>query len=161
MTTRVGNIGTLVFERSRRGSFRRLVIALIAIAGLLLYVGGKVTIMRLGYQIEALEKEKRELERANRSLRIEASSLTSPSRIEEIATKKLGMIRPPKDAVVIVKRKATSEQELRRTCKRDAFSRKNSRNWVCFSFSAGQGVLESRVQARFDQDRCLWNDGAG
>ncbi len=110
MTTRVGNIGTLVFERSRRGSFRRLVIALIAIAGLLLYVGGKVTIMRLGYQIEALEKEKRELERANRSLRIEASSLTSPSRIEEIATKKLGMIRPPKDAVVIVKRKATSEQ---------------------------------------------------
>jgi cell division protein FtsL len=110
MTTRVGNIGTLVFERSRRGSFRRLIIALLAIAGLLLYVGGKVTIMRLGYQIEALEREKQELERANRSLRIEASSLTSPSRIEEIATKRLGMIRPPKDAVVIVKRKAASRQ---------------------------------------------------
>ncbi len=110
MTTRVSNIGTLVFERSRRGSFRRLIIALMAIAGLLLYVGGKVTIMRLGYQIEALEREKQELERANRSLRIEASSLTSPSRIEEIATKRLGMIRPPKDAVVIVKRKAASRQ---------------------------------------------------
>jgi len=110
MTTRVGNIGTLVFERSRRGSLRRLILALLAIAGLLLYVGGKVTIMRLGYQIEALEREKQELERANRSLRIEASSLTSPSRIEEIATKRLGMIRPPKDAVVIVKRKAASRQ---------------------------------------------------
>jgi cell division protein FtsL len=110
MTTRVGNIGTLVFERSRRGSLRRLILAFVAIAGLLLYVGGKVTIMRLGYQIEALEREKQELERANRSLRIEASSLTSPSRIEEIATKRLGMIRPPKDAVVIVKRKAASRQ---------------------------------------------------
>jgi cell division protein FtsL len=110
MTTRVGNIGTLVFERSRRGSLRRLILALVAIAGLLLYVGGKVTIMRLGYQIETLEREKQELERANRSLRIEASSLTSPSRIEEIATKRLGMIRPPKDAVVIVKRKAASRQ---------------------------------------------------
>jgi len=111
MTTRVGNIGTLVFERSRRGSLRRIIIAVLGIAGLLLYVGGKVTIMRLGYQIEALEREKQELERANRSLRIEASSLTSPARIEEIATKRLGMIRPPKDAVVIVKRKAAARQE--------------------------------------------------
>jgi len=111
MTTRVGNIGTLVFERSRRGSLRRIIIAVLGVVGLLLYVGGKVTIMRLGYQIEALEREKQELERANRSLRIEASSLTSPARIEEIATKRLGMIRPPKDAVVIVKRKSAARQE--------------------------------------------------
>lgn len=111
MTTRVGNIGSLVFERSRRGGLRRLVISLLVIAGLLLYVGGKVQIMRLGYQIDALEREKQELERANRSLRIEVSSLTSPARIEEIATKKLGMIRPPKDAVVVVKRKAAPKQE--------------------------------------------------
>ncbi len=90
---------------------RRFVVAFLVIAGLLLYVGGKVKIMRLGYQIEALEKEKQDLERANRSLRIEVSSLTSPARIEEIATKKLGMIRPPKEAVVVVKRKAPPRQE--------------------------------------------------
>ncbi len=111
MTTRVGNIGSLVFERGRRGSVRRLIIAFLVISGLLLYVGGKVKIMRLGYQIEALEREKQELERANRSLRIEESSLTSPARIEEIATKKLGMIRPPKEAVVVVKRKAAPKQK--------------------------------------------------
>ncbi len=111
MTTRVGNIGSLVFERGRRGSVRRFVVAFLVIAGLLLYVGGKVKIMRLGYQIEALEQEKQDLERANRSLRIEVSSLTSPARIEEIATKKLGMIRPPKDAVVVVKRKAATRRE--------------------------------------------------
>ncbi len=111
MTTRVGSIGSLVFERGRRGSMRRLIAALLVIAALLLYVGGKVKIMRLGYQIEALEREKQGLERANRSLRIEESSLTSPARIEEIATKKLGMIRPPKEAVVVVKRKAASRQE--------------------------------------------------
>ncbi len=111
MTTRVGNIGPFVFERSRRGSLRRLIIALLVIAGLLLYVGGKVKIMRLGYQIDALEREKEDLERTNRSLRIEVSSLTSPARIEEIATKKLGMIRPPEDAVVVVKRRAAPKQE--------------------------------------------------
>ena len=110
MTMRVGNIGTLVFERSKRGSLRRILITLLIIAGLLLYVGGKVSIMRLGYRIDALEHEKQELERANRSLRIEASSLTSPARIEEIATKRLGLIRPKKEDIVIVKRKALQGQ---------------------------------------------------
>ena len=106
MNLRVGNTGSMVFERSRRGGLRRVLVALLVISGLLLYVGGKVKIMRLGYQIEALEREKRELERENRSLRIEASSLASPARVEEIATKRLGMVRPVKENIVIVKRKA-------------------------------------------------------
>jgi cell division protein FtsL len=105
MTTRVGDIGTLVFERSKRGSLRRVLATLLVLSGLLLYVGGKVKIMRLGYQIESLEREKRELERANSSYRIEVSSLASSARIEEIATKRLGMVRPPKENIVIVKRR--------------------------------------------------------
>lgn len=102
-------MGSIVFERSRRGSFRRVVVTLLIISILLLYVGGKVKIVRLGYQLEVLEREKRELERANRSLLIEASSLSSPSRIEEIAIKRLGMVRPAKENVVIVKRKKAPE----------------------------------------------------
>ena len=105
MISRAGNMGFLVFERGRRGSLRRVLLALLVLSGLLLYVGGKVKIVRLGYQIEALEREKRELERANRSLLIEASSLSSPARIEEIAIKRLGMVRPAKENVVSVKRK--------------------------------------------------------
>ncbi len=105
MNSRVGQIGTLVLERSRRGNLRLILIVLLVIACLLLYVTAKVSIVRLGYRIEALDREKKELERANRSLRIEASSLSSPSRIEEIATKRLGMVRPPKDNVVTVKRR--------------------------------------------------------
>jgi cell division protein FtsL len=104
MTSRVGHIGSLVYGRSRRASFRKILIMLLCIAALILYVGGKVKIVHLGYRIEALEREKKELERANRSLRIEASSLSSPARIEEIATKRMGMIRPPKENIVIVKR---------------------------------------------------------
>ena len=110
MHTRTGEMGSLVFGRSRRDNFRRVVITLAIISGLLLYVGGKVRIVQLGYQIEALEHEKRELERANRSLLIEASSLSSPARIEEIAIKRLGMVRPAKENVVIVKRKKDAEK---------------------------------------------------
>lgn len=105
MNARAGEIGSFVFGRSRRDSFRRVLLALLIISGLLLYVGGKVKIVQLGYQIEALEREKRELERANRSLLIEASSLSSPARIEEIAIKRLGMVRPAKENIVMVKRK--------------------------------------------------------
>jgi cell division protein FtsL len=99
-----------VFERSRRGSFRRFLIALLVITALLLYVAGKVKIVRLGYQIEALEIQKRELEHENRSLLIEVSSLSAPARIEEIAIKRLGMIRPAKENIVIVKRKKNTEK---------------------------------------------------
>ena len=83
-----------------------VLIVLLIIASLILYVAAKVSIVRLGYRIEALEREKKELERANRSLRIEASSLSSPARIEEIATKRMGMVRPPKENVVTVKRRS-------------------------------------------------------
>ena len=109
MSTRVDNIGFLPFEQGKRGSARRTLFVGLIILCLLLYVGGKVNIVRLGYQIEALEREKRELERANRSLRIEASSLSSPARIEELAVKRMGMVRPPKENIVVVKRKGLRE----------------------------------------------------
>lgn len=108
MSTRVGTIGSFVFERSKRGSFRRIAIALLVVTALILYVGGKVKIVQLGYQIESLEREKNELERENRSLLIEASTLSSPARVEDIAVKRMGMVRPPKENVVVVKRKGTS-----------------------------------------------------
>ncbi len=110
MSTRAGNIGFYVFEQSKRGSLRRTLIILFLITGLILYVGGKVKIVRLGYQIEALERQKKDLERSNASLRIEASSLSSPARIEEIAIKRLGMVRPSEGNIVVVQRKAVPEQ---------------------------------------------------
>ena len=109
MTVRTGEIGPIVFARGKRGSFRKALLAVLIVAGLILYVGGKVKIVRLGYQIEALEREKRELERANRSLLIEASSLASPARIEDLAEKRLGMVRPPKENIIVVKRKTAGQ----------------------------------------------------
>jgi len=100
------HIMDVVLERGRRGSLARLFVVLFVIIALLLYVGAKVRIVRLGYQLESLEREKADLESANRSLRIETASLSAPGRIEEIALKRFGMIRPPKERVVIVKRSA-------------------------------------------------------
>ena len=106
MNTRAGHhTGSFPFAGSRGANLRRVLIYGLIVMGLMLYVGGKVQIMRLGYQIEELDTQKRDLERMNRALQIEASSLSAPGRIEEIAVKRLGMIRPSKENVVVVKRK--------------------------------------------------------
>lgn len=108
MNTRAGHIGSFPFTQSKSSNLRLVLIFGLVVLGLMVYVGGKVQIMRLGYQIDELEKQKRDLERRNRSLQIEASSLSAPGRIEEIAVKRLGMIRPAKENVVVVKRKQGS-----------------------------------------------------
>ncbi|MFA5072694.1 MAG: cell division protein FtsL [Nitrospirota bacterium] len=104
MNTRVSHIGSLVFEQSKRGNIRRVIAVLVIVACLMLYVAGKVNIVRLGYNIETLEKEKNELERENRALLIETSMLMSAARIEEIAIKRLGMVRPAKENIVVVRK---------------------------------------------------------
>ncbi len=113
MQTRTGDIGAFVFERGKRGSLRRVMAVLAIVAALLLYVGGKVRIVQLGYQLEALEKEKSELERENRALRIEAASLSSPARIEELALKRLGMVRIARENLIVVKRQPKTAQAQR------------------------------------------------
>jgi cell division protein FtsL len=119
MSTRAGHIGSFPFPQTRSGNLRLVLLFGFIVLVLMLYVGGKVQIMRLGYQIDELEKQKRDLERRNRSLQIEASSLSAPGRIEEIAIKRLGMVRPVKENIVVVKRKTgdTAGSELRSPAK--------------------------------------------
>ena len=108
MNTRTGHISSFPLGTIKGGSIRKVVIAGFAVVALMTYVGGKVQIMRLGYQINDLEKQKQDLERSNKALQIEASSLSAPARIEEIAVKRLGMVRPPKENIVVVKRRSAS-----------------------------------------------------
>jgi len=96
MQTQAGDIGAFVFERGKRGSLRRVMVVLV--------------IVQLGYQLEALEKEKRDLERENRALRIEAASLSSPARIEEIALKRLGMVRIARENLIVVKQQPQAQR---------------------------------------------------
>jgi len=108
MSVRAGQIGSLPLLRAGHRNLRWVVIAALVVVVSMFVVGGKVQVMRLGYQIDELEKQKRELERANRALTIEASSLAAPARVEEIAVKRFGMVRPAKENIVVVKRRQTA-----------------------------------------------------
>ena len=113
MNARFGQVASISFLDRRSGNLRWVVIAGLVVLFLMIYVGGKVQIMRIGYHINELEKQKKELEQANRALQIEASSLSSPARIEEIAVHRLGMVRPAKENIIVVKRRQAEPPTLK------------------------------------------------
>jgi cell division protein FtsL len=108
MSISAGQAGSLPLFGAGHRNLRWVVAAAAVVVVSMFVVGGKAQVMRLGYQIDELEKQKRELERANRALTIEASSLAAPARVEEIAVKRFGMVRPAKENIVVVKRRSTA-----------------------------------------------------
>jgi cell division protein FtsL len=61
-------------------------------------------LLRHGYQVEALQRQRAEQEEINRKLRLEIETLTSPTRIEQIATEKLHMVPASPETSVVIER---------------------------------------------------------
>ncbi len=61
-------------------------------------------ILRHGYQIEELQREKAAEEEISRRLRLEIETLKSPKRIEAVATEKLHLVAPSRDDAVVIER---------------------------------------------------------
>ena len=61
-------------------------------------------ILRHGYQIEELQREKAAEEETTRRLRLEIETLKSPKRIEAVATEKLHLVAPSRDDAVVIER---------------------------------------------------------
>jgi cell division protein FtsL len=70
---------------------------------LLFCVWERVEMVRVGYHIEQLKKQKVQLQRERDELRVKVSSLTAPERIAKAAAEKLGMEAPQQGQVVLVK----------------------------------------------------------
>ena len=93
----------LVRERDRR-RWRELALVLLVVlslgGGLLSYTWIQLEATRTGYQIDKLERELTEQSRQERELRLEATYLASPSRIEARAVGELHMQPPALEQVV-------------------------------------------------------------
>ena len=66
------------------------------------FVWERVDMVRMGYQIERLKREKTVLERQRDELRVKASALSAADRIAKLATEKLGMSLPQQGQVIMV-----------------------------------------------------------
>ena len=83
---------------------RRGLTLIVAILGVvcLLYVWMRIDILRVGYAVDRLEKNKVDLERQHESLQARFSELTSPPRLAREATIKLGLRIPKPGQIVMV-----------------------------------------------------------
>lgn len=75
---------------------------LAVVALILLDVRQHVRIVSLGYEIEALNRERDRLNNLNREILIEAETLSALDRIEGIAVNRLGMMTPAEGQVRMI-----------------------------------------------------------
>jgi len=88
-------------ERQRE-MFRSVAIGVFLVCVLLFSAWQHFELLRHGYRLEQMQKERAAEEEVNRHLRLEIETLRSPARIESLATRRLHMIAPgPDDAAVI------------------------------------------------------------
>src|SRR5215472_8865235 len=66
-------------------------------------------LLRHGYQIEELQREKAAQEELGRRLRLEIETLKSPKRIESVATEKLHLVAPTRDEAIVIERVAPAD----------------------------------------------------
>jgi len=82
-------------DRARARELRRLLLCGAAIVvPLLVYVWQRVEFLRVSYEVEALKKERQQIQEQNKQLTVERSFLLSPDRIERLARKELGLVDP-------------------------------------------------------------------
>jgi cell division protein FtsL len=61
-------------------------------------------LLRHGYQIEEMQRDRAAEEEAGRRLRLEIETLKSPKRIEALATQRLHLVAPSQDDAIVLER---------------------------------------------------------
>jgi cell division protein FtsL len=91
-----------VDRERQREMFRSVAIGVFLVSVLLFSAWQHFELLRHGYRLEQMQKERAAEEEVNRHLRLEIETLRSPARIERLATGRLQMVAPgPDDAAVI------------------------------------------------------------
>ncbi len=94
--------------RRSRGESRKLPFGIICMGLSVLvcffvFLWVRIYVLEIGYRISSAHEANSELLQKNRRLRIERASLRAPSRIEDIAKNRLGMVVPRNSQVVSLK----------------------------------------------------------
>lgn len=89
-------------HRQRRLFYLALFLSLCLVSLALLHVWLRLRVVHLGYVLSATSKLQSQLEQENRELKVELATLTSPDRLEAMARKRLGLVTPEKNQVVML-----------------------------------------------------------
>jgi cell division protein FtsL len=93
-----------VDEAQKRELWRSVGIGVFLVAVLLFSAWQHFELLRHGYQIEQLQRERSAEEEVNRHLRLEIETLREPARIEKIAKEQLQLVEPSADEAIVIER---------------------------------------------------------
>ena len=93
-----------VDPRASRDLWTLLILVAALVAGLVLYAWPNLQLRQAANAKEELSRERERLLEQNRKLRLEKAALEDLRRVETIATRELGLRRPPAEAVIVVER---------------------------------------------------------
>jgi cell division protein FtsL len=98
-----------VDEARHRELWKSVALAAFLVVVLLFSAWQHFELLRHGYRVEQMQRERAAEEEAARQLRLEIDTLRSPQRIEALATRKLRLVAPSKDEAIVIERVVPSE----------------------------------------------------
>lgn len=98
-----------VDRRRQREMWQSVGVGVVLVSALLFSAWQHFELLRHGYRIEQMQKERVAEDEITRHLKLEIETLRSPSRIEQLATGRLHMVAPgPSEASVIERVRASA-----------------------------------------------------
>ena len=93
-----------VDEERQRELWKTAIITALLVIVFLFSAWQRTELLRHGYRIEAMQKERAAEEELGRHLRIEIDTLRAPARIEALAIGRLHLVAPARDDAVVLER---------------------------------------------------------
>jgi len=93
-----------VDEARQRELWKSVAIAGLLVAVFLFSAWQRTELLRHGYRIEQLQREKAAEDDLGRQLRLEIDTLKSPARIEALATDRLHLVSPSAEDAIVIRR---------------------------------------------------------
>jgi len=100
-------------EARQRELWQSVAVAVFLVAVLLFSAWQHFELLRHGYRIEQMERERAAEEEIGRHLRMEIETLRSPRRIEQLATERLQLVAPGRDDAIVIQRVVPPEPPAR------------------------------------------------
>ena len=98
-----------VDERRLRDLWQSLGIGVVLVGVLLFSAWQHFELLRHGYRLEQMQRDRAAENDINRHLRLEMETLRAPQRIEKLATERLGMVAPTDGEAVVLERVTPQE----------------------------------------------------
>lgn len=93
-----------VDEARQRDLWKSVAVAVCLVLAFLFSAWQHFELLRHGYQVEELERQKAAEDDIGRRLRLEIDTLRSPKRIETLATERLHLVAPSRDEAIVIER---------------------------------------------------------